>query len=609
MKRTIGIIMVVIAVINMISWVDRTVESPMYYIFVILILVSGLWLIISTKNKKKFEQLENKEKKNIPPFISTAKTTYPNNLSIGQQIFINNYSPQNIQRTGLQVLETIYIINTSKALDTITGRYVFLISIIDTIKQGSSNARYLSDIQIAIDRYKSMYYDRILEDYQIAFLLKPKDFDLIDYYCSALFCALKRNYDVYKEEVNILKREDSKIRRKAKIKELIIFTQSELTSRCSSALSFKATIAELEKLEIILLSETSNPQLKAIQLPIIKPLISSSGIIINPDSNFKLTLYNSPNEVIQQVKNILTDENTLDKEKLLMPLFTQYNIKCREIDEYVSKYKSIYLAKVEELKNKSSEYQNASEMDKQDIGIEFYQIAANSLYENIGWRCDVDLLFLVNEINFTLDDELIKEYGFEVISKYTHFAFDIEKVRIDYERKDFEELIKCGLAISGEEIPLIEVLKQQPLKVLNKIANKEEGFYKRKDKAIDFILADENLKNETGKHISMRRIFKLKPLPDKYSKLSLIELSNSWRVVKEQIKLIVYTYLNSERYTEEIKGDLSWAKGFQIEKQEDFNSEFICLRARAECKKKFSKNSPPKLPFHIGCNCYLHIEM
>ena len=48
-------------------------------------------------------------------------------------------------------------------------------------------------------------------------------------------------------------------------------------------------------------------------------------------------------------------------------------------------------------------------------------------------------------------------------------------MRIEYERKDFEDLIKAGLAISGEEIQINEILKQQTLKTLNKIANKEEG--------------------------------------------------------------------------------------------------------------------------------------
>lgn len=340
--------------------------------------------------------------------------------------------------------------------------------------------------------------------------------------------------------------------------------------------------------------------------PTTKVQTSNNGVVINPGSNFSLTLYNAPTNIIQEVKKILADENTWNKENLLMPLFTQHNIRCREIDDYINKYKPIYESKIEELKNNSSDYQNASEMDKLDIEEEFYEQAANSLYEKAA--CDIDLLFAADDIDITIDDELVKEYGFETISKYIGFAYDLEKVRIDYERKDFEDLIKQGLAISGEEIPITEILKQQTLKTLNKIANKEEGFFKRKEKAIEFIVADDSLKKNLGNHISMRRIFKLKALPEKYQNLNLNELSTSWAFVKEQIKIIIDTYRDSKRYTEDIKGDISWIKGFTIEKHEDYDSEFICQRAREVCKKKYSKTNPPKLPLHIGCNCDLRID-
>lgn len=352
---------------------------------------------------------------------------------------------------------------------------------------------------------------------------------------------------------------------------------------------------------------SSIPQLETIQPPIIKPLISSSGIIINPSSNYKITLYNVSNEVIQKVKKILKDESSWDTEKNLLPLFIQFNIKCREVDEYINKYKPIYHSKVEELKSKSIEYKNSSEMDKRDLEREFYETSANLIYEKAA--CDLDLLFSQAIIDIPKDDELIQEYGFNTISKYIDFAFDFEKVRIDYERKGFEDLLKCGLAIPGEEIPMDEILRQHSLKVLNKIANKVDGFFKRKDKAIDYILADENIKKEIGKHISMRRIFKLKPLPNKFSNINLSDLLKSWKFVEELIKLIVSTYRDSERYTEEIKGELSWAKGFRIGKQENINTDYICPRAKEECKKKFSKSNPPKLPLHIGCDCYLQTDM
>lgn len=107
----------------------------------------------------------------------------------------------------------------------------------------------------------------------------------------------------------------------------------------------------------------------------------------------------------------------------------------------------------------------------------------------------------------------------------------------------------------------------------------------------------------------MRRVFKLNPLPDKYKDLNLNELSSSWGFVKEQIKLIVDTYQNAQRYKADINDTFSLRTVYYVENFEDINSNFTCLRAREECKKKYSKSNPPKLPFHIGCNCNLTIQI
>jgi len=54
MKIT-GIIFVVIVALNMVAWIgdalEGTLESPLYYIFILILLVTGIWLI-RTANKK-----------------------------------------------------------------------------------------------------------------------------------------------------------------------------------------------------------------------------------------------------------------------------------------------------------------------------------------------------------------------------------------------------------------------------------------------------------------------------------------------------------------------------------------------------------------------------
>ena len=54
MKKIIGIILIVIASLNIIVWFSDfakgKMESPIYYIFILALLVGGIWLVISNKS-------------------------------------------------------------------------------------------------------------------------------------------------------------------------------------------------------------------------------------------------------------------------------------------------------------------------------------------------------------------------------------------------------------------------------------------------------------------------------------------------------------------------------------------------------------------------------
>jgi len=179
------------------------------------------------------------------------------------------------------------------------------------------------------------------------------------------------------------------------------------------------------------------------------------------------------------------------------------------------------------------------------------------------------------------------------------------------ERKEFEDLLKAGLVITADEISYEELLKTQKLKTLNAICEKEkeEDHFKRKNKAINYLKEHERLLNNIGKFVATRNIFKLKPLPSKFDDVNLHQIESHWIFLEEYIKLIIKTYRESERYKEKTTGDPEVVKGFRIEKMEDLNPNFICQRAREESKKKYSKSNPPKVPFHIGCNCDIRAEI
>jgi hypothetical protein len=579
--------------------------------FIAIIIVIVVIAVLAGNSKKKTQ------------LTTTTNPTSGNSSNAdSQQVFKGDYLPQNIQRTGLQVLETIHIIGASKAVDTIKGRYDFLLQIIGTLQKGQSNSRYLSDIQKSIDTYKSMYYDRVPQDYELALLLKPVDFDLTDFYCKSLVAAFKRSFEEHSEEIKLLKREDAKIRRKEKIKEIIRFTKDELISKCSSAASFVAVMTELENIESTMPTDSSTSssplviESKSIQptadITSIKPKQSArkeTEFVLNQGATFELTLLGADDALGRQIQNILLDDKIWDdkKKQQIVALFAEYNLKVKEVEAYKKKYGKVYFDKLEMLKNASAEWQAAGELDKEDLLEDYREIAIKEIYEQA--NCDLVSLFEKEPADITVDDALIKEYGFENIQTYLRFADNLDKVRIipndNYNRQKFEKLVELGLSIRGSSIPLEEILSTLTLKDLNEIANNPEKQFKRKNQAIEFILAIPNIEEKIVSKISLRELFKLKPLPEKFASVNLQEFSNAWSYAYEVVGLLVDTYLNANYSAQTLK-DKEYVKEYKVEYWG--NEENMCPCAKELINKKYPKARPPKIPYHIGCNCSLRQE-
>ncbi len=179
--------------------------------------------------------------------------------------------------------------------------------------------------------------------------------------------------------------------------------------------------------------------------------------------------------------------------------------------------------------------------------MDFRKEAINELYERA--NCDLEVLFEYQPKDITIDDDLIKEYGFENIKTYLSYADKLDKVRVmsadAYARPMFEKLSESGLAKRGNEIPNDEILLTLTLKELNEIADNPEKQYYRKKQAVEFILEKGNAEELIGKKISLRELFKLNPLPEKYNSINLNELSQTWRYHEEEVKLLTQTFRNS----------------------------------------------------------------
>ncbi len=105
------------------------------------------------------------------------------------------YIPTTVSSLVLKLLESVYIITTSKNIDTIVGRYNFLLQPIILLSAYSFEERYLSDMQHGLDKYKQLYYDRIPTDEQIFLIKNPSLKNLQSLYLPNIIKCIENFYN------------------------------------------------------------------------------------------------------------------------------------------------------------------------------------------------------------------------------------------------------------------------------------------------------------------------------------------------------------------------------------------------------------------------------
>lgn len=118
---------------------------------------------------------------------------------------MDNYFSLTIQGAGLQVLETVYIVRTTKNIETLKGRFQLLLERMAVLKKAAANRQYQADISLTVQKYKSIYFDRPLENQQLSAISKPNEFDMAGLYCEALLvCSSSEIYGSILSQLEIL---------------------------------------------------------------------------------------------------------------------------------------------------------------------------------------------------------------------------------------------------------------------------------------------------------------------------------------------------------------------------------------------------------------------
>ena len=130
----------------------------------------------------------------------------------------------------------------------------------------------------------------------------------------------------------------------------------------------------------------------------------------------------------------------------------------------------------------------------------------------------ISFLALHSPVRIPLLKELISAYGVENINTYCQYKgrkHTIISISNPSYRKPLENLVKAGLAYTGNDMSVEELLSSLTLNQLNEIASADTKFTK-KDKAIKYISEKDDVSSIIGKHIALSSLFALKPLPTEY---------------------------------------------------------------------------------------------
>ena len=334
---------------------------------------------------------------------------------------------------------------------------------------------------------------------------------------------------------------------------------------------------------------------------------TNQEIVLDAKSRLPLTLVNADKALSQKIRQILDDEGTWygEKRDLITPLFAEFNLEVKEVEDYRKKYGPIYKQTLEDLQNASSEWQTANAVDREDLMADFRPIALRALHERAD--CDLVTLFECEPADVTADDALIKEYGFEAFETYLRFADKLDKVRVipndNYNREKFVKLTELGLALRGSAIPIKDILEGLTLKVLNEIADNPAKEFKRKNLAVAFILSQDGYEERIAEKVGLLELFKLQPLPEPFSNVDIKAIASSWRYTYTVVELFVRTYVSANDVKQMANSD-SWS--FRIENHSQ--EVDMCPRAKEYQGKVISKIEESPVPCHVGCNCQVRLN-
>ena len=331
---------------------------------------------------------------------------------------------------------------------------------------------------------------------------------------------------------------------------------------------------------------------------------TENGYVLNPMSPLPITVKGLMQKDATALKGFLDEESNWGRKlSEIAYLLAQSNAICKEVEDYLKKYRPQYEQTIERLKAASPEWNVASEKDKEDMLSEYKQKALDALPVKPSDSNMLEILFDNLPSDITADDKLLELFAgdTELYRFYVSQLWSVGQVRNvpadDYYRKKYEALVEKQLARRGQDIGIEQILNGLRLKDINDVVKGlVEKPFGRKAKAIEFAMSVPDIKERLGKTIAFRELFQLQE-PEG---VDVQEIQRCYQHATAVGKLIRDTYVTGARTLRA----LDEAKDAKFDSWQIL-AEDCCESCNAYHEKRFNRKPSKRPPFHLGCNCQL----
>jgi hypothetical protein len=328
------------------------------------------------------------------------------------------------------------------------------------------------------------------------------------------------------------------------------------------------------------------------------------GFVIGPTLPFPVTLYGTDEAEVTKLVTAFEQGEDYEIGEWFTHLVAHKNVRCKELDEWIGKARANVREQVKQRVLTSTEWVQASELDKKDLLIEIQDDVVEELAVRPADLEATRTLLLEEPRDLTVDDALLERFK-DNPRTYQTLLYAIScgtKVQIapagDYRRKTYDELYEKGFMRRGQEIPIEDILMSMTMKQMQEIAGADAPKkFTRKAHAIDFVKGLSDIQQRLEKAISFRELFQVKPIDG----VDVDDLAKAHTYSSQVARVVLRTTrasVDSQRQRESRSDE--YVDGWEL------SSEDCCPSCRAQHGKTW-KRLPQKLPpFHMGCEARLY---